>query len=98
MICIEIETNTCPAAWCIAPNEGAEQALKTAERESAIRACLQLAEELEEAEPQRAQRLRQVAEDPQRTTAERWGAFKDDDRQPREGQQAAPDRGDGRQR
>lgn len=89
---VEVETRT-GISWCTVRSVSEAQAHQERSREDAIRACLQLAEELADVEPQRAQRLRQVAEDPQRTTAERWGAYKDDDRQSR-GQQAGPGDGD----
>jgi hypothetical protein len=59
---------------------------RTRERAEATSRCLALADALDATDPQRAQRLRTVANDPQRTTAERWGTYKNDDRQPRDSQ------------
>lgn len=55
-------------------------------RAEAAVACRALADEIEALEPQRAQRLRTVANDPNATRDQRWGAYKNDERAPREQQ------------
>lgn len=46
--------------------------------------CHSLADALAATDPQRAQRLRDVANDPQATPERLWGTYKNDDRQVRE--------------
>lgn len=84
---VEIEQES-GVSWCTARTPAEADALREQSLRRAAAALRTLADELEATDPQRAQQLRAVAQDPQRTTAERWGAYKND-RQPRE-QELAP--------
>lgn len=71
---------------CFVASQIAADALLAQSHTRAAQRCLQLADQIEAVEPQRAQRLRTVANDPNSTRDQRWGAYKNDERAPRESQ------------
>lgn len=82
---VEVETRA-GFSWCTARTQTEADTHLVKSRDDAAAECLRLATEIEQLDPQRAQRLRTVANDPNSTRDQRWGAYKNDERAPRETQ------------